>query len=491
MLEHTKAASADISDSPVNPVTKTNKGKASGENVDIKNIAVKLNLKQRLDYAIGDFGYNFIYVWISSMMVIFLTDQMGIAAAAVSALTLLVRIFDAFNDPLIGSIADRCTDKGKGKYKPWVRWGGLAMSLAILALFAMQPGWSMTVKLVYMWVVYIMITVLSTCCNMPYGALNGVLTADTGERNKLSGLRMVFSNGGSAVTGLIAVPLIVLFSGAGDGVTQNGRGYFFAVLVCIILGLPTLFWSSYKVEEVVKPPKTQTKIPLGLQFKAFFGNKYAVLVMLSFFMIGFCVYGKMAIMIYYLTYLVGNAGLYSFVNLLGLVGAVLGAGFLGSWVFSKLRHKGWTLALCYGFGGVFAGLGYFLTPGGTAWMVSYTISQITYCAGIGVAYGMVGDATDMGEYISGVRVDGFIASFVSLMMKAGGAAGPAILVAWMGSAGYIANAVQNENVLNIMNIGVNLIPCICCLCIVVFGLCFNLPQKKHEEILAELARRRI
>lgn len=488
---NTKSTASDTADFALNPAPETCDDLTPQENTDIKKIAVKLSFKQRVDYAIGDFGYNFIYVWISSMMAIFLTDQMGIAAAAVSALTLLVRIFDAVNDPLIGSIADRCTDKGKGKYKPWVRWGGLAMSIAILALFAMQPGWSMRVKIAYMWVIYILITVLSTCCNMPYGALNGVLTADSGERNKISGLRMVFSNGGSAVTGLIAVPLIVFFSGAGDGVTQNGRGYFFAVLICIVLGLPTIFWSSYKTEEVVKPPKTQTKIPLGLQFKAFFGNKYAVLVMLSFFMIGFCVYGKMAIMIYYLTYLVGDAGLYSFVNFLGLVGAVVGAGFVGNWIYGKLKHKGWTLAVCYGFGGIFAGLGYFLAPGGTVWMISYTISQVMYCAGIGVAYGMVGDATDMGEHISGVRVDGFVSSFVSLMMKAGGAAGPAILVAWMGSAGYIANAVQNANVLKIMNIGVNMIPCICCLCIVVFGLCFDLPQKKHEEILAELAKRRI
>ena len=56
----------------------------------------------------------------------FLTDQMGIAAGAVSFLTLFVRIFDGINDPIIGSMADRSVDKGKGKYKPWVRWGALA-----------------------------------------------------------------------------------------------------------------------------------------------------------------------------------------------------------------------------------------------------------------------------------------------------------------------------------------------------------------------------
>lgn len=83
--------------------------------------------RQRLDYSISVFGYNSIYYWISAFMAVFPTDQMGIAAGAVSFLTLFVRIFDGINDPIIGSMADRSVDKGKGKYKPWVRWGALAM----------------------------------------------------------------------------------------------------------------------------------------------------------------------------------------------------------------------------------------------------------------------------------------------------------------------------------------------------------------------------
>ena len=83
---------------------------------------IKLSFRQRIDYSISEFGYNSIYYWISAFMAVFLTDQMGIAAGAVSFLTLFVRIFDGINDPIIGSMADRSVDKGKGKYMPWVRW---------------------------------------------------------------------------------------------------------------------------------------------------------------------------------------------------------------------------------------------------------------------------------------------------------------------------------------------------------------------------------
>ena len=135
-------------------------------------------------------------------------------------------------------------------------------------------------------------------------------------------------------------------------------------------------------------------------------------------------------------------------------------------------------------------ISYFLTPGSTLWFITFAISQVMHCAGIGHAYGIVGDTVDVGEYKSGVRVDGFISSFVSLMMKAGGAVGPAILIAWMGAAGYVANVAQTATVQNVMNIGMNLITGLCCLLIVIFNLFFDLTPEKHEKIRLELERRR-
>ena len=72
----------------------------------------------------------------------FLVDQ----AAAVSLLTLVVRIFDAFNDPIIGSIADR-TKSRLGRYRPWFMVGSIVMAILIVLQFACNPNWSMTLCL--------------------------------------------------------------------------------------------------------------------------------------------------------------------------------------------------------------------------------------------------------------------------------------------------------------------------------------------------------
>lgn len=80
---------------------------------------VKLSFFQKIEYAVGDLGYNLIYFWVSSYLLIFYTDVFGISAFAVTTLMLVVRIFDGINDPIIGAMADR-TKQRTGTYKKWI-----------------------------------------------------------------------------------------------------------------------------------------------------------------------------------------------------------------------------------------------------------------------------------------------------------------------------------------------------------------------------------
>lgn len=80
---------------------------------------VKLSFFQKIEYAVDDLGYNLIYFWVSSYLLIFYTDVFGISAFAVTTLMLVVRIFDDINDPIIGAMADR-TKQRTGTYKKWI-----------------------------------------------------------------------------------------------------------------------------------------------------------------------------------------------------------------------------------------------------------------------------------------------------------------------------------------------------------------------------------
>ena len=348
---------------------------------------IKLSTREKVNFTIAEVGYNSIYYWISGFMTIFFTDQMGIKAGMVSLLLLAVRVFDAINDPIIGSMADRSKpDKRGNRYSAWIRWGAIAMSTFIFLLFCCQSGWSYTVKCIWMWGLYILVTVASTCCNMPYGAQAGVLTSNGAERSKLSGVRMMFANIGMNACAILAIPMLLAFSNA-DG-AQNPRGFRLAILVTIAVGLPMLIWSSYHAKEVVKPVAKQTTIPMKQQFAAFFKNKYAIIAALGFFMVGFCTYGRMTIQVYYFTYFSGNAKLNTYAGYMGLLGAIVGSGILSAVIYNLFRHKGRQMMISFGLCGLCAIPCFFTkATGSTAvvFWIFFALGQIFQRAGSAAA----------------------------------------------------------------------------------------------------------
>lgn len=447
----------------------------------------RLTPKKRFYYALGDFGYNFMYYWLSTYLMIYYTDTIGISAATVSVMMLVIRIFDALNDPLIGSLADR-THSRWGRYRPWFMVGSIVMATFIVLIFAASPDWSYTRRLLWMWAIYILLTVASTCSNMPYGALNGCITPDSEDRAKVSGLRMMFANTSSMITVIIAVPLIRAFST--DGSVSNARGYFFAVLITCILGLPTMIISCWKSKEVVTPPPTQKNIPMKAQMKSLIKNKPVIILIIGQFILGCVIYGRAAMLAYYWQYNGGNAGYATTYGIVSFFAAIVGTGWLGNAIFQKLHHKGKTCAILNFITAVAYYVMYFVTPPSFVFWILTFIGSMGFYAYMGIHFGAIGDAVDYGEYVSGVRCDGFLSSFVSVANKAGGAAMPAIGAAVLAALHYVANAQQSPEVLNAINWFISLIPAILSTINGFLYLMYPISTEKHKEIMDELIARR-
>lgn len=454
-------------------------------NVDLSTF--RLTPIKRMYYALGDFGYNFMYYWLSTYLMIYYTDTIGIPAATVSVMMLVVRIFDAFNDPIIGSLADR-TNSRWGRYRPWFMLGSIAMAAFIVLVFAADPQWGITFRILWMWGIYLMLTVASTCSNMPYGALNGCITPDSEDRAKVSGLRMMFANVSSMVTVIIAVPLMIAFSS--DGSANSARGYFWAVLITCILGLPTMIVSCCKTKEVLTPPPSQNTIPLKAQMKSLVKNKAVIILILGQLILGCVLYGRAALLAYYWQYNAGNAALATTYGVIGLAATLVGTGWFGNFLFRHIRHKGKVCAFLNLITAAAYFLMYFTTaPSGMFWILTF-ISSMSFYAYMGIHFGAIGDAVDFGEFISGVRCDGFLSSFVSVANKAGGAVMPAIGAAVLAAMHYVANREQPADILNAINWFVTLIPAILSLVNVMLYLMYPISTEKHKDIMVELIRRR-
>ena len=89
----------------------------------------RLSFREKAGYGIGDLGFNLYWANISAFLLIFYTDVMGLAAAAVGTMLLVTKIFDAVTDPLMGALADRTSTRW-GRFRPWMLWGALPLAVA-------------------------------------------------------------------------------------------------------------------------------------------------------------------------------------------------------------------------------------------------------------------------------------------------------------------------------------------------------------------------
>ena len=454
--------------------------------MDTQAGAFSPGFRRLLDYAIFDGVYMLVYYWVNAFMNIYFTDVVGIPIKAVATLTLFVRIFDAINDPFEGTLADRTNSKW-GKYRPWVVIGGISMSIGILLMFSINPAWSGKAKLIWMWITYISVTIASTCCYMPYTALNGIISPDSGERNRAASLRSIFSNIGGQLAGILAVPLIVFFSGTSAG-PGSAKGYTISIGLCVLLFIPITVYSMLRTREVVIPAtQTQTSPTIKLLIRSFFRNRCAVLLALGNLCLGFSQYGKMAMATYYYQYVGGDLKYNSYTGIINVIAAFIGSGIISNWIFQKTKHKGHAAVIIFAIRSVLCIPLYFFRPNHIIFWVFMTVSSLFGPAASSLMMGMVGDVADYGEYKFGIRTDGFISSFISLMTKAGGAIGPAILLIIIDRLGFVPNATtQNENVLNVLSASISLLISLCSFISMIIFLFYNLSDKNIKSIRAKL-----
>ena len=225
--------------------------------------------------------------------------------------------------------------------------------------------------------------------------------------------------------------------------------------------------------------------------KCLLGNKYALGCMFGQFVAGFYTYGRYTIMAYYFTYYEGDFNLYSITGIIGLFTGIAGSGLLGPWLYKVIQHKGRAVGTAFGLSGILSIPMFWLSAKGVLFWVFYAVSTALGTAAFGLRYGCDGDNADYAEYKYGIRVDGFLSAFISMMLKAGGAVGPAVLLVWLDSLGYVANQAQNASVLNALNIGISFIPAVLLLLVALnFLIFYDMDSKKHAEIVKELECRR-
>ena len=169
----------------------------------------QLTIKEKLAYGIGDSAANFVFQTQITFTLFFYTDVFGITAGRAGMILLISRIFDAFNDPVIGALADR-TNSRWGRYRPWVVWTAVPLAVALVLCYT-TPPLAETGKIIWAIATYNLLMVIYAANNIPYSALSGVMTADSQERTSLASWRFVCAMATALVVNTFTTKLVDRF----------------------------------------------------------------------------------------------------------------------------------------------------------------------------------------------------------------------------------------------------------------------------------------
>jgi GPH family glycoside/pentoside/hexuronide:cation symporter len=450
-----------------------------------ENDNIKLSNFQKIAYASGDFANNFSWALISAYLMYFWTDVALIPAALCGTFMLVSKAWDAINDPFIGAISDRTKSKW-GRYRPWILFASIPMLILNVMCFTIFPSGSVTIRALYSLACYFILVFAYTCVNIPYSAMPAALTRNDDERSNLASYRMT---GAFIATLILSQMVLRVVKWCGNG--NEARGFFFAAIIFSIIAFP-LYWFCFKyTKEVVEIP-TPKKVKFSESLKVLKGNTPVYILIVSFICWGFYEAAGGVVRLYYFKYFVGDGSLFMLNAGLMFLGRIIGT-FSLSYLIVCIKNKRTLPMLGFVITGILLVIMNYLpvrTAGGlTLYHVLTFFTGIGGGLGLASLFGMVPDCSEVSQYVYHTHAIGFISSFINFAFKLGMAICTAVIGWVLGAQGYVANAQQNAQVMNTINICMNLV---CGLALLGAGIIlyfYTIDKKKYAEIVTALKKR--
>ncbi len=453
----------------------------------------KFSIRDSIAYAAGDFGCNMSFA-LKSTMAIFWTQYMGLELWY-SLLLIFVQVWDAINDPLIGSIIDADKRKYKrNKFLAYISLGSFGLLAAGALCFLPVPSAPLWAQMIIFVAGYIIWDAFYTVANVPYGSLLSLISKEPADRASLSAWRSVGSMIGNMIP-ILVLPLIIYDEA--DNIL--GERVFFVALVMGLIGFVSF---RFMIKNTVIRENTDVtcgeEIPKFNFFKAlgnFFKNRPAmgatVAAMGMFLgMQG----GTTAVTVLFQSYF-HNAKISGVVQIFAMLPIVF---------FTPLARK---MVVKYGkkelsvFGSVCSIVACVLmlivpfTPDMKGVAV-YICCQLVNSLGLGiystVSWAMMGDAIDYNEWKTGAREEGVVYSIHSFFRKLAQGVGPALVLVVMYALGYVGANGGNQT----MEVATNMRYLVAALYLfsavlqfIGLALIYNLDKKKLEQMNKELAAR--
>jgi GPH family glycoside/pentoside/hexuronide:cation symporter len=441
--------------------------------------SVRLPMSTLLVYSAPAMGQAFMFMFTGMYLLKYSTDVLGVAPAAMGAIFMVSRLWDAVSDPLAGYLSDRTRSRW-GRRRPWLLLGAGPVSLTFFFMLTPPADLSGPALTTWMTITVIAFYTAMTVYNMPHDALGAELSSDYTERNRVFGIkRAVFGIGSLALFGCLG------WLASSDAPRQTA---FTLAVVVGIVSLGLMWLPAFFLRERPEFQGRGAKLP----FKAIgdvLRNRHARVLVAVFFLQQMGIGGVSLMVAYYADYILGDP-----TYLMWLMGSLFLVSTLSIPVWVRLgayfEKRTLVLVSMTMVGISLAALGF--VPMGGVWqslIIAIVAGFSIACLDV-VLPSIQADVIDYDELQTGERKEGIYFAVWHLAQKSAMGISAAMVGFLLQGAGFAPNAEQSPETIHAIRLVMSSIP------VVVYGggtllfWFFRMSRREHAEVLATLEARR-
>ena len=403
----------------------------------------------KVGYGSGDVAGNVVYAFLSSFVMIYLTDTIGLNAGIVGTLMMVSKLFDGFTDIFFGSLIDKTKTK-MGKARPWMLWAFFGCFATLIAIFAIPVSLGETAKYAWFFIAYTLLNaVFFTANNIAYSALTSLITRNSGERVQMGSIRFMFAFGTSMLIQYITVNAVQAFGGGASG--WRTVAILYAVIGVIVNTISVMSVKELPEEEnnasgkmisLEKGAKESEKYRLKDAICLLAANKF-YLIICSIYILTQIFTATLNMGVYFMTYILGDA------TLLGVFSLAINIPLIAGLIFTPILVKKLNGMYWLNLGGYIvaaAARGMVIVAG---YMGSLPLMLLfSGIASIGMSplqgdlNALIASCSEYTFLTKHKRIDGTMFSCTSLGVKIGGGIGTALAGWLLAASGYIAKAPE-------------------------------------------------
>lgn len=276
---------------------------------------MKLSGKEKFSYGLGAVGKDMVYMLSASYVLYYFQDILGVNALAMGVILMAARVFDAFNDPIMGIVVAK-TKTRWGKFRPWLMIGTITNAVILYLMFAAPISLTGSGLVAYAAVFYILWGVTYTMMDIPYWSMIPAFTEGGKEREGLTTLARSCAGAGSALITVITIKAVQTLGHGDERVGFRLFALIIAILFILFIGFTCISIKEKATVDMESPS-------VGEMFQALLQNDQAMTVVAAIVLINGSLYITSNLLIYFFKYDIAGANWFDTYTVFNIFGGAI------------------------------------------------------------------------------------------------------------------------------------------------------------------------